>query len=286
MLQSTDDKILGIISPLIRRGLVGWANIPNGAGSVLVERATGCRILSPEGHFIFRNQRFIFTRKLKYNFNEFKKHAIIYEGYSPYMYLDIKGLVTVGIGHQIDGVKAAAKLPFHDRKTKTQSHAIHKENAYLKVLNSGIKDGLLRAFENVTQIDLNPADIRDIFKDDINIFIRELKQNNRFPDFETYPGLVQRGILDLVFNFGVPIFFDLYGQFQKALSERNWIEVANQSTRKEFDDKGKFLDNVHKRNIAVQGWFRLAIFEEPFFINPKCRPKPLSNFPRSRNILS
>lgn len=280
MQQSTVDKLTGTISPLIRRGLVGWANFPKGTGSVLVERATGCMILSPEGNLIIRSLRISYARKIKYNFNAFKKHAIVYEGYAPYMYLDTEGLVTVGIGHQIKDVQAAASLPFHDRKTKAQTLSIDKENAYLKVLNSGMTNSLLRAFENVTQIDLNPAEIRDLFLNDINNFIHELKHKDRFPDFDTYPGLVQRGILDLAFNFGLPRFFRLYVQFQKALSERNWFEVANQSRRKETDDKGIFRENVQKRNNVVQGWFLLAINEEPFYINPQCPPKPLSNISR------
>lgn len=275
MQQSTVDKLLGTISPLIRRGLVGWANFPKGTGSVLVERATGCRILSPEGNLIIRSARIIPRRRIRYDFNAFMKHAIVFEGFAPYMYLDTEGLVTVGIGHQIKDAQAAASLPFHDRKTKALSLSIHKENAYLKVLNSGMKNSKLKAFENVTQIGLNPAEIRKIFENDVNIFIGELRQKNRFPDFDTYPGLVQRGILDLAFNFGVPEFFRLYVKFRKALSERNWFEVANQSTRKEFDDKGKFLENVQKRNNVVQGWFLLAINEEPFYVNSDCQPKPI-----------
>lgn len=280
MQQSTVDKLTGTISPLIRRGLVGWANFPKGTGSVLVERATGCMILSPEGNLIIRSLRIMPRRRIRYDFNAFKKHAINFEGFAPYMYLDTEGLVTVGIGHQIKDVQAAASLPFHDRKTKAQSHSIHKENAYLKVLNSGITNGSLASFKNVTHIDLNPAEIRKLFENDVNNFIHELKHKNRFPDFDTYPGLVQRGILDLAFNFGLPEFFRLYVQFQKALSERNWFEVANQSRRKETDKKGKFLENVQKRNNVVQGWFLLAINEEPYYVNPKCQPKPLSNVSR------
>lgn len=280
MQQGTADKLLGTISPLIKKGTVGWANLPKGAGSVLVERATGCRILSPEGNLITSSLRIKFRRKIRYDSNAFKIHAIKYEGFAPYMYLDTEGLVTVGIGHQIKDVQAAMSLPFHDRKTKAQTKAIDKKKAYLKVLNSGITNGSSTAFQNLTDIDLDPREIGRIFNNDVNIFIGELTQNNRFPDFDTYPGSAQRGILDLAFNFGVPEFFRLYTMFRKALSERNWFEVANQSRRKEVDDKNNLLENVQKRNNVVQGWFLLAINEEPFYINPQCPPKPLSNFSR------
>ena len=280
MQQGTADKLLGTISPLIKKGTVGWANLPKGAGSVLVERATGCRILSPEGNLITSSLRIKFRRKIRYDSNAFKIHAIKYEGFAPYMYLDTEGLVTVGIGHQIKDMQAAMSLPFHDRKTKAQTHSIHKKNAYLKVLNSGITNGSLRAFQNVTQIDLDPGEIGKIFNNDVNIFIGELTQNNRFPDFETYPGLVQRGILDLAFNLGMTIFFKLFIQFQAAVRGRNWIEVANQSRRTEIDEQGNLIENVQKRNNVVQGWFLLAINEEPFYVNPTCQPKPLSKFSR------
>ena len=82
-------------------------------------------------------------------------------------------------------------------------------------------------------------------------------------------------MLDLAFNMGVPRFFKLFTQFHDALKGRNWFEVANQSRRTEKDRRGNLLENVQYRNNVVQGWFLLAINEEPYYVNPNCNPTTL-----------
>ena len=45
-----------------------------------------------------------------------------YEGKIPHMYLDTKGLVTVGVGYLLATVVEAQKLPFIVDKTGKKSH--------------------------------------------------------------------------------------------------------------------------------------------------------------------
>lgn len=277
------------VERLVQVGRAGWANVPKtglipgvtipaGMGSILVERDTGCIILSDEGKPTTRPGKDQFRRAIRYGFNEFEKHAINFEGFAPYMYLDVKGNVTVGIGHLIPDAEAATRLKFHHRTKKGKVDAVHKRNAYLKVLNSGITNGSPEAFRDVTHIDLDPEVIGDIFKNDVNDFVYELIHTKGFTEFETYPGPAQRGVLDLAFNFGMPQFVSLYENFQAALSERNWVEVAEQSSRKPVI-KGELNKKIQKRNEIVRGWFLEAIKEEPFFLNRNCPPKRLSIFP-------
>src|SRR5690242_21318627 len=44
--------------------------------------------------------------------SQFRAFNEPFEGSVPYMYLDIKGLVTVGVGNLIDPVELATALPF------------------------------------------------------------------------------------------------------------------------------------------------------------------------------
>ncbi|MCH9020380.1 MAG: hypothetical protein IIA73_08460 [Proteobacteria bacterium] len=274
----------------------GWANLPEtgsilgltipaGHRAILVERATGCIILSDDGKPTTRPEPNQFRRAIRYDRNAFKKHAIDFEGFAQHMYLDVKGNVTVGIGHLIPDAEAAAKLKFHHRETNGESmktqrkgkvDAMHKRNAYLKVLNSGITNGSLEAFKDVTHIDLDPVVIGDIFRNDVKQFIHEL--NCEFPDFETYPASAQLGMLDLIYNIGRDNFCGGFPVFQKALEFRNWIKVAEESHRLE-EINGKHNETMERRNEVVRGWFLDAIKDEPFFLNPDCPPKRLSMIP-------
>ncbi len=84
-----------------------------------------------------------------------------FEGVVPWMYLDIKGLVTVGVGNLIDPVELALKLPFeskNDPKTTADSTQIATEWHAIKG-NPALARAGFRACEPLTQLRLNDAAI-------------------------------------------------------------------------------------------------------------------------------
>ena len=267
-------------------GSILGLTIPAGHHSILVENATGCIILSDDGKPTTRAEPFQFRRAIRYDINVFKKHAIDFEGFAQHMYLDVKGNVTVGIGHLIPDAEAATRLNFHHRETngdvddkhkrKGKVDAMHKRNSYHLVLYSGITNGSLEAFKDVTHIDLDPVVIGDIFGNDVRAFVEQLK--GEFLDFETYPASAQLGMLDLIYNIGQERFFGGFPVFRKALKLRNWIKVAEESHRLE-EINGEHNETMERRNKIVRGWFLDAIKDEPFFLNPDCPPKRLSMIP-------
>lgn len=267
------------VDKLVKAGRAGWANDPSGTGSVLVERATGCVIQSSNGTPITRPQRDPYP-SVRLNKGKFRAHVGFFEGVVQYMYLDVEGNVTVGIGHLLKDVAAAEALPFYRRHSQQNPHPVHVANAFNKVRsNLGLAKNGHTAFKDLTHLDLDLTVIEQIFEDDVRGFIRELKGRDGFTEFETFPALVQIGILDLAYNMGVRHFYDEFKKFRAALKIRNWVKVADESRRSETDDKGNFLKSVQNRNNIVQGWFLLAINEEPFFVNPGCPPKSLNMMP-------
>ena len=266
-MQHDANSELQAVERLIQSRRAGWASLPMGgfvgrpmippeAGSVLVERATGCLILSSNGQAIARRERIQFPRAIRFNIGRFRAHAETFEGVSPYMYLDCEGLVTVGIGHQISDVQMAMAMKFYDRGTTNGANAVHIRNAYNKVLNSGKACELFTVFKQMTHVDLDLNEMERIFNDDVNRTVREIVHTPPFTEFETYPAMVQLGILDLAFNMGTSKFAKLFKQFGAALKFRNWAKVAMESRRTEVDrTTGNLLLNVQNRNNVVQGWF-------------------------------
>lgn len=278
------------VERLLRMGRAGWANIPGpgliggfmvpaGIGLILVERGTGCVIVSSVGTPVERPQKVQFSRAIRIDRGRFRQHVSVFENNVSYMYLDIDGNVTIGLGHLLRDANAAKRLPFLERGTTKPAHPAHVENAFNKVFNSGLANANHTVFKSMTQIDLDLAAIETLFDADVDETLRQLTNTNRFPDYETYPASVQLGMLDLAYNMGTKGFFDAFKVFVKALEDRNWIEVANQSCRTEVDKNSNVIGKVKARNDVVQGWFREAITEEPFFLNRNCPAKRLPMMP-------
>ncbi len=279
-------------SPKLERLLTnkraGWANIPKtgsipgvttpaGTGSILVEKVTGCIILSDEGKPFTRPEKVSFTWAARIDVDRYRQKVDDFEGHVTYMYLDIKGNVTVGLGHLIRNAAEAKQLRFFERGTTNPVHPAHIENAFNKVLNSRLAGSKHTAFKDMTHIDLDLDEIENLFDDDVMQFIHEL--NHKFTDFETYPASAQLGMLDLAYNMGTTRFAEGFPVFRDALKFRNWLKVAEESHRKEVDEEGNVNEGMQNRNKVVRGWFLDAIKDEPFFVNPDRPPRRLSMIP-------
>lgn len=247
---------------------------PPNAGSILVQRNTGCILLSSDGFSITRNQRVSFRRGIRFNRGDFRQHATNFEGNVSFMYLDVGGNVTVGLGHRLASAGKAQKLLFLERKTKVTAHAKHIENAFNLVRNSGLAGAHHSKFKNLTHIDLSLTDIDKLFDADVDEFVNQL--GSFFKGYETYPGKMQLAMLDMAFNMGTKNFFNKFKKFRAALALRNWIKVADESERSAKDSNGVSIPNMPARNIKVRQWILDAIKEQPFFINPACPPKLVS----------
>ena len=278
------------LEKLLNMKRAGWANLPEtgsilgltipaGHRSILVERATGCIILSDEGKPFTRPQQDRFQRANRYNRGLFREHVGYYEGHVTYMYLDSKGHVTVGIGHLIPKVEDAMEMKFYERGTTNPAHPAHIENAFNKVLDSRLTDSRHTDFKDMSHVDLDLTEIESLFDRDVAQFLNLLKKPIYFPNFDTYPAGAQIGMLDIAYTMGVYGFYNAFGKFRAALELRNWIEVANQSGRKVNKDKHGNPGKMAKRNDVVRGWFLEAIKDEPFFLNPDCPPKRVSIIP-------
>lgn len=261
---------------LLQNGQAGWAKMPGFPGSVLVQRNTGCLLRSPERKPITSPLKITFQKKNRYDQKRFRAHIFIFEELITHMYLDRRGFVTVGLGHLIRKVGDMKNIKFLHRGKTTEADDADKMKNYNLVLNSGRRGQEASKFKNLTDIDLDLTANEALFDSDVAAFIRLLRHDHYFPDFETYPAGVQLGMLDIAYTMGVKGFFDQYGKMKEALKFRNWLRVADESGREVKLDKNGNPGKMAERNMVVRGWFLEAIKDEPFFLNPHCQPKQLS----------
>ena len=275
------------IRRLVQSGDVGWADLspkarsrvkmaPPGAGAIIVEKNTGCILVSSDGRAITRTRRVLFRPGIRLNQGDFREHVSYFEGNVSFMYLDVGGNVTVGLGHLLKNAVEAKALQFLRRRTNEFAHDEHVENAFNLVKNSGLAGAPASKFNNLTHIDLSRTAIEILFQADVDEFVELLKNEFKgFNGYETYPGKVQLAMLDMAYTMGTKKFSDKFVKFRAALELRNWFKVADESERSDKDKHGNEIKNMPERNTKVRKWILEAIKEQPFFINLACIPKPI-----------
>ena len=132
-----------------------------------------------------------------------------FEGSIPFMYLDIKGLVTVAVGNLIDPVEYAQALPFRFKNkpgiaapgspaTKDQIAAEWqslKNNTKLAHLGH-------KACEPLTQLELDDDSMNHLIAQKLASNADFLKRQVWFQAFDTWPADAQLGILSMTWAMG------------------------------------------------------------------------------------
>lgn len=130
----------------------------------------------------------------------FEGFSTKFEGFLPYMYLDIKGLVTTGMGNLIDPIGAALGLPWKrpDGSLASQDEIRAAWNAVKARTDLAPKYG--QAFAGVTTLRLDKDGIEQLIA-------RKLKENEdylrkKYPGYEKWPADAQLGLHSMAWAMG------------------------------------------------------------------------------------
>jgi GH24 family phage-related lysozyme (muramidase) len=154
-------------------------------------------------------------------FPEFSKQ---FEGRVAWMYLDIKGLVTIGVGNLIDPLSAALGLPFVHRAdgSAASRDEIAAEWTELKNNTSLAQKGHL-ACKPLTQLGLTDPAIDDLVRsrlDQDEVFLK-----NAFSDWDSWPADAQLGVLSMAWAMGAG-FPAHFPHFTAACKAEDWAGAA------------------------------------------------------------
>jgi GH24 family phage-related lysozyme (muramidase) len=188
--------------------------------------------------------------------DSFKSFNVTFEADIKFMYLDIKGLVTVGVGNLIDPIYAALALPFRYKNKpglnggqRASQADIEAEWRLLKGKPELAARGH-RACEPLTKLELDePA---------MNTLIAQRLQQNEsflkmvFSDFDQWPADAQMGLLSMAWAMG-PGFTTHWPSFTAACKKTDFAAAAENSRINEAGNPG-----VIPRNVANKQLFRNA----------------------------
>lgn len=157
------------------------------------------------------------------------------EGNAPWMYLDTRGNVTVGIGHLLDGPARAVALPFVHDDGGDRADPDEIAAAYAAVRSAGRKAARgAGAFRDVSGLRLPPAAIEALYADDFEAVLAAVRKAFRAVGggFDSYPLPARLAVLDMAFNLGVRGLYRGFPRFRElGLGRRDFATAARECRR-------------------------------------------------------
>lgn len=146
-----------------------------------------------------------------------------FEGCVPFMYLDIKGLVTCAIGNLVDPIETVAGVPFvnEDGSDCSWSEIAEAWNAVKSRQDMAHRGGM--AFADVTKIRLTPDGIKHVVFWKLHQLVDVL--SSRFPWFVYWPADAQLGLISMAWAMGPHFKFH---NFQSAAMAQDWLDCAKE----------------------------------------------------------
>ena len=149
-------------------------------------------------------------------------HLEIFEGTVPWMYLDTRGFVTVGVGELIANTAKAETLAFVDPDGQPST-----QNAILDEFNriSGLVPAKVAAFYRSPTSPVLPHSVIDtLLMNHLNFFDGQLA--GRFPNYADFPDPAKLGLLDMIYNLGQVGLFQHFPHFMAAADKQDWLGAA------------------------------------------------------------
>ncbi len=171
-----------------------------------------------------------------------------FEGAVPFMYLDVKCLVTTAIGNLIDPVDSALGLPFlHEDGTPASRADIFAEWTVVKARRDLAPCGGM-AFHKVTKLHLSDEGIAQVVLAKVTAVDAFLGQ--RWPAYEFWPADAQLGTLSMAWAAG-PSFYA--PRFSEAVKHQDFATAAVECHMDDSHNRG-----LRPRNLANVLLFRNA----------------------------
>jgi GH24 family phage-related lysozyme (muramidase) len=182
------------------------------------------------------------------------KYVRDHEGVINHMYLDIVGLVTIGVGFMLPNPAAAAELKLVHRDTGDPANKQEKA-AEWETIHAQVKAKRASSYRKFTALDMTDAEVDKRLIVLLDDFVRNLRQ--RFPAFDNFPDPAQIGLLDMIYSLGPAGLFKGFPLFCKAVDDQNWKKCAGESSRRNVsgarnaDLKQLFLDAAKLGNAGI-----------------------------------
>ncbi len=147
------------------------------------------------------------------------------EGLTTWMYLDVKGLVTTGMGNLIDPVQVALELTWRDANDQPASaDAVGQEWHRIKQ-NLALAHQGAQAARAVATLHLAESEIDALIQRRLDQNAAILQASPAFDDFDAWPADAQLALLSMAWAMG-PGFGPGFPQFSRACAALDFSAAA------------------------------------------------------------
>ena len=144
-----------------------------------------------------------------------------FEGAIPWMYLDTRGYVTVGVGLMLPDAAAVQKLPFMVGSRPATAEEIAAEYARVEAMPMG-RPALHYHLEN--GLVLEKTEIDSLLRTVLTGFEGELRA--KLTGYDGFPDSVKLALLDMAYNLGPMGLLQGYPTLIAAVEAGNWAKAA------------------------------------------------------------
>lgn len=170
------------------------------------------------------------------------------EGVVPWMYLDIMGYVTVGVGNLLPNEAAAAALPFYQNNDETDlADDATKRQAFNDVkARQDLRQRGHRAYESLTNLRLSDQSTRQLVDD--KLMSNWAYVYRSFPQLDDWPADAQLGLMSMAWALG-PAFPPQWPKFATACRAQDFELAAAECTMREAGNPGVVPRNAANRTL-------------------------------------
>ena len=155
------------------------------------------------------------------------------EGNISNMYLDTKGLVTVGVGQMIRTADAATRLSFVNRETNEPATADEIRRDYATVKEQP-KGNVARWYRTFTLLDMPQAEIDALLARRLDEFVNGLRRE--IPAYDDAPDDAKLGLIDMAYNLGIRGVVEKFPTFTRKARAADWAGCAKECHRRGIGD--------------------------------------------------
>jgi hypothetical protein len=222
------------------------------------------------------------------------------EGRVRFMYLDVKSLVSTGVGNLLDAdnpaqfgsnpqlLPDAFGLGWFDKDTSAVAGPAEIQQEYDTVKFSGTALQPLSQKEAITRLRISDAAINGLVVAKLTSFETSLRGRPPFAGFDGWPADGQLGLLSMAWAMG-PLF--RFPKFEAAAAAGDWLTMARECRMTEAGNPGVIPRNVRNGLLfTIANWvqapppgdFSLLVFDPSIKLDANMRSP---NFPIPLNLV-
>jgi GH24 family phage-related lysozyme (muramidase) len=173
-----------------------------------------------------------------------------HEGCTTWLYCDVRGFVTIGVGNLVSTADACVALPLEHKASGVVATEYEKRDSYAKIVGAFDKNESAMFYLDKSDLRLPLGYVQRLVGSRLTgVFIPGIMR--LCPGFDTFPGPARRALVDMAYNLGVHG-LGMFPHMLAACNAGDWDMAAAQCHRSSCRDTRNVWTAQMFLNAAVE----------------------------------